>query len=175
MGGGCAFDPQMREYLRDHIRLLNPCPELVEGTAKNFNLPPHEQRSISNSERALQSPRPTHAHRYVLRAHVFVHVPGHGWGLGHHLRTELRIRCQHATKVRSSANAIRLAVRRARWSRKLSWESATGVAPAHLRFDPNRPVLGQVQASVRHPCRQPLREFHRFEDDLDGAVAPRGH
>ena len=84
---------------------------------------------------------------------MLVRVPGHGWGLGHQLRPELRIRCQHATKVRSSANAIRLDVRRARWSRKLSWERATGVAPAHLRFDPNRPVLGQVQAWLRHPIR----------------------
>ena len=107
-----CFDPQMRKYLRDHIRLLNPCPELVEGTAKNFNLPPHEQRSISNSEHALQSPRPTHAHRYVLRAHMVVRVPGHGRGLGHHLPNELRTRCLHAMKVRSSANGVRLAVRR---------------------------------------------------------------
>ena len=51
-------------------------------------------------------------HRYVLRAHVFVRVPGHGRGLGHHLPNELRIRCLHAMKVRSSANGVRLAVRR---------------------------------------------------------------
>ena len=37
----------MREYLRDHIRLLNPCPEPVEGIAMSFKLPLHGQRSIS--------------------------------------------------------------------------------------------------------------------------------
>ena len=171
MGGGSALIPKCVNIFAITAGAAIPVRSLLKGSR---NLPLHERCSISNSEHALQSPRPTHAHRYVLRAHVFVRVPGHGRGLGHHLPNELRIRCQHATKVRSSANAIRLAVRRARWSRKLSWESATGVAPAHLRFDPNRPVLGQVQTSVRHPCRQPLHEFHRFEDDPGGAAAPRG-
>jgi len=39
----------MRENALDHRGLFDSCPELVEGAAMIFNLPPHTQRSTSRS------------------------------------------------------------------------------------------------------------------------------
>ena len=68
---------QMLEYLRDHLRLFDSCPEPVEGTATNFNLPPHAQRSMSMSMSMSNTRLPRH-----------------------HLRAQLCMRRRHPVKPR---------------------------------------------------------------------------